>query len=149
MGRFRWFGVTDALALFRRRSKAARGDAREVCAHIQEHLSALAELFALEISQYLKIQTIRTLLCLAAALVLCTAYLGFWAFTAAMLAPLTGWAGAIGLSCAANIIVAILLLLIAAKLKPGAVAPDTVKEVKNDWQCLQLLLRQDSEKPKS
>lgn len=149
MSKFNWFGITDALALFRKRSEAARADARDVCAHIQEHLIALAGLFALELQQYLKVQTVRALLCLAAGFVSCVAYLALWAFAAVLLAPLTGWAWATGICCAANLLVALVLLLIASSIRPGAVAPDTVKEVKNDLQCLQLLLQKEQEKTKS
>lgn len=149
MSKFNWFGITDALALFRKRSEAARIDARDVCAQIQNHLTALAELFALELQQYLKIQTIRTLLCLAAAFMFCVAYLALWAFAAALLAPLIGWVWAAGICCAANLLIAVALLLIASSIKPGAVVPDTVKEVKNDLQCLHLLLQQEPENPQS
>lgn len=146
MARFGWFGVAGALALFRKRSEAACSDAREVCAHVQEHLTALAELFSLELSHYLRVQTIRTLLYLAAGFVLCVAYLVFWAFVITLLSSLTGWVWATAISCALNLLAAFILFRAAGAIKPGAVAPDTLKEVKNDLQCLRLLLQNKQEK---
>lgn len=149
MGRFSWFGVSDALALFKRRGEAARDDARDLFFQVKEHAAALAQLLALELQGYLRVQGMRALLCLVAALMLLVAYVALWVFVAVLLATCVGWLWAAGICCVANVLLAGLLLLVAGRMKPGALAPDTVKEIKNDLQCLSLLIQNSPKKPGS
>lgn len=113
---------------------------REAGQQATEHLDALATLFSLELQEYAQRQTRRAALLACAVVPAVAAYLLLCALAVFLLQPLWGWVGALAALCLLNIVLAALALWAAQCCKPGEAAPLTRRELKNDWQCLKLLI---------
>ncbi len=104
--------------------------------YTQEHIQALAQLFALELSTYLKKQTLRVILLLLGLCSLLFAYLAFWALAVALLAQVWCLVGALGVAFGLHLLVGLIFTGRALSIKAGPVAPETMRELKMDLQCL-------------
>lgn len=113
---------------------------REAGRHAAEHADALAELLSVELREYAARQTLRMALIAAAALPACAAWLLLCALAVWLLQPLCGWGWALAAVAVVNILLAAVLAVAARKCGVGEPAPLTCRELKNDWQCLKLLI---------
>lgn len=120
-------------------------DVREAALHAASHANALAQLFRMELQEY-GIRQCRRLVMLAAGLfLLLVAYLAFCVVMGVLLqACLGSWLLATGIVFLFNALVGFLLLWVAAASKPGPLAPATCQELKDDVQCLKILLQPKS-----
>lgn len=121
-------------------SSAATGT-RTAVARTLEHAQALSELLQVELAEYLDFQRRRGAYMVLAVVLLLVCYLLVCELAVVLLAPHAGWAGALALVLAANLMGAIILLLRAVALGKEPLAPATREELHNDWQCLKLLLK--------
>lgn len=121
-------------------SSAAAGT-RTAFARTMDHAQALTELFQVELAEYLDFQRRRGAYMVMAVVLLLVSYLLACALVVVLLAPHTGWAGALLMVLSANVMGAVILLLRAMALGREPLAPATREELKNDWQCLKLLLK--------
>lgn len=121
-------------------SSAAAGS-RKAVARGMEHVQALSELFQAELAEYLDFQRRRGVYMVLAVVLLLVSYLLACALAVVLLAPHTGWAGALLMVLVANVFGAVILLLRAVALGREPLAPATREELQNDWQCLKLLLK--------
>lgn len=121
-------------------SSAASGS-RRALARGMEHAQALSELFQVELAEYLDFQRRRGAYMVLAVVLLLVSYLLGCALAVALLAPHTGWTGALLMVMVANVLGAVILLQRAVALGKEPLAPATREELQNDWQCLKLLLK--------
>lgn len=106
------------------------------------HVATLAELFRLEAGEYTG-RLAAKLVPLAAGVFFAVAgYALLMACAACLLAEAIGWPLALGSLCAANFLVGGVLLLVARKRPLGPIAPETVREINNDVQCIRILLKE-------
>lgn len=132
-------GVRTALDQQR---EAMRRELSELASQLGVHGSALAELFRLELGEYMRRQRRRMALLIAGGACAALAYVSFWILLCCWLAPLWGCPAVLALLCLLHLLLAVALLLSARRLKPTAFAPDTRRELQNDLQCLKILLQE-------
>lgn len=120
---------------------SAASGTRTAVARTMEHAQALTELFQVELAEYLDFQRRRGAYMVLAVVLLLVSYLLTCALTVVLLAPHTGWAGALLMVLLLNVLGAVILLLRAMALGREPLAPATREELQNDWQCLKLLLK--------
>lgn len=113
---------------------------REAGHHAVEHMDAMAELLSAELREYAFRQTLRMALVVVAAVLACAAWLVLCALAAWLLQPLCGWGWALAAVAALNFLTAAVLTTVAYKYDAGEPAPMTCQELKNDWQCIKLLI---------
>lgn len=115
-------------------------DLREAGRRAAEHMDAMAELLSVELREYAARQTLRMALMAAAALPACAAWLMLCALAAILLESVMPGTWAVAVVAVLNIVLAAALAVAARKCGVGEPAPLTCRELKNDWQCLKLLL---------
>lgn len=113
---------------------------REAGRHVAEHADALAELLSVELREYAARQTLRMALIAAAALPACAAWLLLCSLATWLLQSQCGWGWAVAIVAVLNLVLAAALAVAARKCGVGEPAPLTCRELKNDWQCLKLLI---------
>ena len=118
--------------------------ARSVAQRAVEHTSALGALFSEEIKEYTAHQVQRLVMVILACILLLGAYFLFCAVLVALLNLWLGLVWALVIVCALNVVVAAALLLCVRRMGGKQLAPATVQELKNDWQCLKLLCKENS-----
>ena len=118
--------------------------ARSVAQRTVEHTGALGALFSAEVKEYAAHQVQRLIMVVVACVLLLGAYLVLCATLAVVLSSWLGLAWSLGIVCAFNLIVALLLLYFAKRMGGKQLAPATAQELKNDWQCLKLLCKENS-----
>lgn len=105
-----------------------------------EHVDALAQLFSVELQEY-KEQQFRRMFWLAAAVVpAAAAYLLLCALGVYLLQQQWGWAWALGALCLFNGAAAVVGVVMGSRYGRAPFAPLTLREIKNDWQCIKLLI---------
>lgn len=119
---------------------------RETACEVVEHVSALGELFGVELQEYTAVQARRAALLLAALLFVLAAYALLNALGCVLLAPVLGWAWALGALLLFNLLVGGILLRAFVCSKPGPVAPQTREELQKDIQCLKIMLNSDAKR---
>jgi uncharacterized membrane protein YqjE len=141
---FSLFRDKNQKSVLREEAAAAVLQARNVAQRTVEHGSALAALFSAELKEY-TVHQVRRLVMLVVA---CVLLLGAYGVLCALLAVALGLY--IGIVCSLAVVV-VLNILVAGALLYGAVkmggkklAPATVEELRNDWQCLKLLFKESS-----
>lgn len=120
--------------------------ARETASETVEHASALVELFGIELQEYTAVQARRGALLLAALLFVLAAYALLNALCCVLLAPVLGWAWALGALLLFNLLAGGILLRAFVSSKPGPVAPQTREEIQKDVQCLKIMLNGDAKR---
>ena len=118
--------------------------ARSVAQRAVEHTSALGALFSEEIKEYTAHQAQRLVMVILACILLLGAYFLFCAVLVAALSLWLGLVWALVIVCALNVVVAAALLFCVRRMGGKQLAPATVQELKNDWQCLKLLCKENS-----
>lgn len=113
---------------------------REAGRHAAEHADALAELLSVELREYAARQTLRMALIAAAALPACAAWLLLCALGVLLLESVMAVTWAVAIVAVLNLVLAAALAVAARKCGVGEPAPLTCRELKNDWQCLKLLI---------
>ena len=109
-----------------------------------EHVSAVGALLSEEIKEYAAHQAQRLVMAIVACVLLLGAYLLLCSLLVAVLSIWLGLVGALGIIFLLNLVVALWLLVRAKKMAGKQLAPATVEEIKNDWQCLKLLCKENS-----
>ena len=109
-----------------------------------EHVDAMVELFTLELQNYIRCQVIRACLITVALLLLIGSYFILCALISVALHYWLGWLGSLGTVLGIHILLVVILLLIARKHANKQIAPQTVQELKKDWECLKLLTKGNS-----
>lgn len=144
---FHIFKKPQVLADLQQRGNEAADEVREAAMHAAGHVSALAQLFRLEVQEYGVRQAKRLAAAMAGLLLLLVGYLSFCAFLCVIMqAWLGSWLWATGLVCLVNVLAGVVLATVAVCKKPGALAPATRQELKDDVQCLKILLRPEKKK---
>lgn len=103
----------------------------------------MAELFALELQEYRRLQGRRMALLAAAVVPAVAAWLFLGAWLAWALQLLWGWGWALAAVTLVNVLLVAGALTSAALCRVGEFAPLTRQELNNDWQCLKLLINAD------
>lgn len=134
-------------AEYKRQALSALAGVRAVAAQVSEHLGALSELFAAELQQYMQAQVRRMCLLAAACVLLAGAYLLACALLSVVLQLWLGWIGALSTVLGLHLLGALVLILLAGKYGRMPFAPATIQELKNDKQCLALIIKPDANKP--
>ena len=120
---------------------------RQACAVAQraaEHAGALGELLSEEVKEYAVHQVQRLIMAGVAGVLLLGAYGVFCALLVVLLSYCIGLAWALAGVVFLNLLVAMLLLRQVRRMAGKKLAPATVEELKNDWQCLKLLCKENS-----
>ena len=142
---FSLFKVKERKSALRQELAAVLQQARDVAGRTMEHTGALGALFSVEVREYVVHQLQRLLMVVLACVLLLGAYLTCCAVLAVLLSSWLGWLWSLCSVCALNLVVALLLLLAAGRMRGKRLAPATMEELKNDWQCLKLLFRGNKE----
>ncbi len=123
---------------------AALRQVRGAAQRTAEHVSAVGALLSEEIKEYAAHQAQRLVMVIVACVLLLGAYLLLCSLLVAVLSIWLGLVGALGIIFLLNLVVALWLLVRAKKMAGKQLAPATVEEIKNDWQCLKLLCKENS-----
>ena len=118
--------------------------ARSAAQRVAEHTSALGVLFTEEVKEYSAHQLQRLVMLIVACVLLLGAYFVLCAAVAVLLSIWMHPALALGVVCFVNLLVAVVLLRKARSMGGKQLAPATVQELKNDWECLKLLCKESS-----
>ncbi len=137
---------TTSPAEYKRQAVFAFAGARAAAAQVSEHLGALAELFAAELRDYMQAQVCRVCLLVAACMLLVGAYLIACALLCCVLQLWLGWIGSLSLVLGLHLLGFILLVWLAGKQGHKPFAPATIQELKNDKQCLALMINPDGKR---
>ncbi len=116
-------------------------DVREVLLQVSDHLEAVLELFRLELREYGEKQVRRVVALAAGVFFLLCAYAVFCAFACVLLSIWLGWIWAVAIVCLINALLGGVAIVVGLKCKPGSVAPATMQELKDDVQCIKLMLK--------
>lgn len=143
---FSLFKIKEQKDALRTEAVAAAQQVRAVAQRTLEHTSALGELFSAEVKEYAQHQVKRVAMVIIACVLLLGAYFVFCAVLAVVLGLWLGLAWSLGVVCLLNFALALLLLLRARAMGGKQLAPATVEELKNDWQCLKLLCKGNNER---
>lgn len=133
-----------APAEYKRQAMSAFEGVRTAAAQVSEHVGALAELFAAELQEYMQAQVRRVVLLAAACFLLVGTYMVACALLSYALHLLVGWGGSLSIVLGLHVIGAWVLVILAGKYGRKPFAPATIQELKNDKQCLALMIKPDS-----
>ena len=123
------------------------GGVKDTASHAFSHIGALLQLLVVELQQYGAHQLRRAIAVVAGAFLLVVGYLLLCVFACVAAHMWLGsWLLATGLVCLLHLIVGFVVLLVGIKSSAGPVAPATREELKNDWQCIRLLLSKENSK---
>jgi uncharacterized membrane protein YqjE len=138
------FGRKEWGSALRSESAAVVQQACAAAERAAEHAGALGALLSAEVKEYDAHQVQRLVMALVAVVLLLGAYGGLCALLAVLLSCCMGKAGALAVVVVLNLLVALLLLWKVRAMAGKQLAPATVEELKNDWQCLKLLCKENS-----
>lgn len=131
-------------SLLREEAVAAMQQAKGVAQRAVEHTGALGALLSEEIKEYGAHQLQRIIMAVLACVLLLGSYFVFCALLAVVLSAYFGLTWALVIVFALNAFTALALLVRVKKMAGKQLAPATVQELKNDWQCLKLLCKENS-----
>lgn len=141
---FSLFKGKEQKSLLREEAVAAMQQAKGVAQRAVEHTGALGALFSEEIKEYGAHQLQRIIMAVLACVLLLGSYFVFCALLAVVLSAYFGLTWALVIVFALNAFTALALLVRVKKMAGKQLAPATVQELKNDWQCLKLLCKENS-----
>lgn len=134
----------ERVSVFRAEAVAVVQQARGVAQRAVEHTGALGSLLSAEVKEYTAHQVLRLVMAVVACVFLLGTYFASCALLALVLSVWLGWTWALGLVAMLNLLLAVLLLLGVKRMAGKQLAPATIQELKNDWQCLKLLFQENS-----
>ncbi|MBQ1960419.1 MAG: phage holin family protein [Akkermansia sp.] len=129
------------LTTLQKQGGSVLSDARESLLQASEHIEAVLELFRLELREYGEKQVRRVVALVVGVFLLLCAYAVFCAFACVLLSTWLGWTWAVAVVCLVNALLGVVAIVVGLKNKPGAIAPATMQELKDDVQCLKLMLK--------
>ncbi len=141
---FSLFKGKEQKSLLREEAVAAIQQAKGVAQRAVEHTGALGTLLSEEIKEYTAHQLQRIIMAVLACVLLLGAYFVFCALLAVVLSAYLGLTWALLIVFMLNVFTALALLVRVKKMAGKQLAPATVHELKNDWQCLKLLCKENS-----
>ena len=142
---FSLFRIREQKSALREELAAVVQQARGVAQRTVEHTGALGALFSAEVKEYAAHQVQRLVMAVLACVLLLGAYVAFCAVLTVLFSTWLGWLWALSVVCLLNLVVAVLLMMIVKSMGGKRLAPATVEELKNDWQCLKLLCKENKE----
>ena len=122
---------------------AVLADVREVLLQASHHMEALLELFQLELREYGEKQARRIAALVVGVFLLLCAYAVFCALVCVLFSAWLGLAWAVAIVCLINVLLGGVALWYGVKSKPGPIAPATLQELKDDVQCIRLMLKEN------
>lgn len=141
---FHLFNSREQNSVLREEAVAVVRQVRSVAQRAVEHTSALGALFSEEVKEYTAHQLQRLAMIIVACVLLLAAYFLLCAAAAALLSIWLHPALALAVVFIINLIMAAVLLLKARRMGGRKLAPATAEELKNDWQCLKLLCKENN-----
>lgn len=141
---FSLFKGKEQKSLLREEAVAAIQQAKGVAQRAVEHTSALGTLLSEEIKEYTAYQLQRIIMAVLACVLLLGSYFVFCALLAVALSAYLGLTWALVIVFMLNVFTALTLLVRVKKMAGKQLAPATVQELKNDWQCLKLLCKENN-----
>ena len=142
---FSLFRIREQKSALREELAAVVQQARGVAQRTVEHTGALGLLLSAEVKEYAAHQVQRLVMAVLACVLLLGAYVAFCAVLTVLFSTWLGWLWALSVVCLLNLVVAVLLMMIVKSMGGKRLAPATVEELKNDWQCLKLLCKENKE----
>lgn len=140
----RFFRFREQTAVLRDEASAVVLQVGSVAQRVAEHTGALGALFSEELKEYTAHQLQRLVMLVVACVLLLGAYFLLCAALAALLCIWMHPALALAAVFIINLVVAVLLLRKVRSMRGKQLAPATVQELRNDWQCLKLLCKESS-----
>lgn len=129
------------LTTLQKQGGSVLADVREALLQTSDHVEAVLELFRLELREYGERQARRIVALVTGVFLLLCAYAVFCAFACVLLSMWLGWLWAVASVCLLNALLGGVAVVVGIKCKPGAIAPATVQEIKDDVQCIKLMLK--------
>lgn len=135
--------LPEKSASLRAQGSAVLGGVRGTVLHAMRHVEAIAELLQVELNEYGRRQARRLAAVMVGVVLLLCAYLmlcmfGVLMLQAFLIKPM--WAAVLAMAIF-NALAGLVALLVSKRAKSEGVAPETVKELKNDLECVKLYLR--------
>ena len=141
---FSLFKGKEQKSLLKEEAVAVMQQARGVAQRAVEHTGALGALFSEEVKEYAAHQVQRLIMAVLGGVLLLGAYFVLCALLAVLLAMYIGLAWALVVVFLLNLLVGIWLLMVVKRMAGKKLAPATAQELRNDWQCLKLLCKENS-----
>ena len=141
---FSLFKGKEQKSLLKEEAVAVMQQARGVAQRAVEHTGALGALFSEEVKEYAAHQVPRLIMAVLGGVLLLGAYFVLCALLAVLLAMYIGLAWALVVVFLLNLLVGIWLLMAVKRMAGKKLAPATAQELRNDWQCLKLLCKENS-----
>jgi uncharacterized membrane protein YqjE len=141
---FALFKGKEQASALREESAAVVRQACAVAQRVAEHAGALGALFSEEVKEYAAHQVQRLVMSLVAAVLLLGAYGVLCALLAVALGCYIGMVGGLAVVAVLNLLIAMLLIRQVRRMAGRKLAPATMEEIRNDWQCLKLLFKENS-----
>lgn len=141
---FSLFKGKEQKSLLKEEAVAVMQQARGVAQRAVEHTGALGALFFEEVKEYAAHQVQRLVMAVLGGVLLLGAYFVLCALLAVLLAMYIGLAWALVVVFLLNLLVGIWLLMAVKRMAGKKLAPATAQELRNDWQCLKLLCKENS-----
>lgn len=144
---FFFFRKPQALSDMQEHGERVVADVRELAVQAGTHFSALLQLLKMELLEYGACQVQRIFALAAGMFLLLVSYLALCVMLCVALDLWLGsWVLAVGIVCLLNALGGVSMLAVAMYRKPGMLAPATRQEIKDDLQCLKILLQPGKEK---
>lgn len=141
---FQLFKGKEQKSVLREEAGAVVRQVRSVAQRAVEHTSALGSLLSEELKEYTAHQLQRLAMLIVACVLLLGAYFVLCAALAVLLSIWLHPALSLAIVFFINLLAALLLLAAARRMGGKPLAPATAEELKNDWQCLKLLCKENS-----
>lgn len=141
---FSLFKGKEQRSLLREEAVAVMQQARGVAQRAVEHTGALGALLSEEVKEFAAHQLQRLIMAILGCVLLLGAYFVLCALLVVLLALYMELAWALGLVFLLNLLVGLLLLVGVKRMAGKKLAPATAQELRNDWECLKLLCKENS-----
>lgn len=118
---------------------------RKAARNVKSHAGSLLSLFRLDLSEYVAQQLRRVVMFVAAGIAFFVGYLLLCVLAVLLLQHVVAsWLWAVAAVFAFNVLVGIWMLVKALRAKPAPLAAATRAELKNDLECLKILLSKEN-----
>lgn len=141
---FSLFKGKEQKSHLREEALAAIQQAKGVALRAVEHTGALGALLSEEVKEYTAHQLQRLVMAVLACVLFLGSYFVFCVLLAVVLSAYLCLTWALFIVFMLNVFTALVLLVRVKKMAGKQLAPATVQELKNDWQCLKLLCKENS-----